>query len=95
MTRENFSRTRHNTDIPEKRRRHSIVTPRHIREMERILKTEGMEACGLTWVQLGYEMGLECSSRIIQRVIGTMNYHKYIACRKGWVSESTAKRRFE
>ena len=95
LTRENSSRTRHIADIPETRGRHSIVTPRHIREMDRILETEGMEARGLTWVQLGYEVGLECSGRTIQRVMGTMNYHKCIACRKGWVSESTAKRRFE
>ena len=48
LTTENFSRTRHNADVPETRGRHSIVTPRHIREMERILETEGMEALGLT-----------------------------------------------
>ena len=94
LTRENSSRTRHNADTPETRERHSM-TPRHIREMERILETEGMEARGLTWVQLGYEVRLECSGRTIQRVMGTMNYHKCIACRKDWVSESTAKRRFE
>ena len=60
LTRENSSRTRHNADIPGTRERHSM-TPRHIREMERILETEDMEARGLTWVQLGYEVGLECS----------------------------------
>lgn len=27
--------------------------------------------------------------------MGTMNYHKCIACRKGWVNESTARRRVE
>jgi hypothetical protein len=27
--------------------------------------------------------------------MGTMNYHKCVACRKGWVNESTAKRRVE
>ena len=45
---ENFSRTRHNIDAPETRGRHSIITPKHIREMERILKIEGIEARGLT-----------------------------------------------
>ena len=44
---------------------------------------------------MGYEVGLECSGRTIQRVMGKMNYHKCIASRKGWVSASTAKRRFE
>lgn len=63
--------------------------------MERVLETEGMEVRDLTWKQLGYEVGLECSDRTIQRAMGTMDYHKCVACRKGWVSESTAKPRVE
>ena len=89
------SRTRYNADVSETRGRQSIVTPRHIREMERVLETEGMEARGLTWEQLGYEVGLECCGRTIQRAMETMDYHKCVACRKGWVNESTAKRRVE
>lgn len=73
LTRENSSRIRHNADISETRGRHSIVT--------------GMEARGLTWAQLGYEVRLKCSGRTIQRVMGTTNYHKCIACRKGYRHE--------
>ncbi len=54
-----------------------------------------MEARGLTQEQLGYEVGLDCTGRTIKNVMGSMNYHQYIACRKGWVNESTAKRRRE
>ncbi len=48
LTRENSSRTRHNADISETRERHSVMTPRHIREMKRILETKGMKARALT-----------------------------------------------
>ena len=63
--------------------------------MEKILEEEGMEARGLTWEQLGYEVGLDCSERTVKNAMGTMDYHKCIACRKGWVTPSTAKRRVE
>ncbi|KAF2691386.1 hypothetical protein K458DRAFT_381244 [Lentithecium fluviatile CBS 122367] len=59
------------------------IEPRHIREMDRLLQ-EGFEARALTWEQLGWEVGLEgVSGRTIQRTLGTMDYHKCIACRKG------------
>jgi hypothetical protein len=50
--------------------------------MERILEEEGFEARALTWEQLDYEVGLECTERIIQNAMSTMNYHKCVACRK-------------
>lgn len=59
--------------------------------MEQILETEGIEAHLYTWEQLRFEVGLECLGRTVQRTMGTMNYHKYIACRKGWVNKKTAK----
>jgi hypothetical protein len=95
LTKENFSRTRHNVDVSETRERHSVVTSRHIWEMKRILKTKDMKTRELTWAQLSYEMRLKCSDRTIQKVMNTMNYHKCIACKKNRVSESTIKRRFE
>ena len=52
--------------------------------MERILEEEGIEARSLTWQQLGYEVGLDCSGRTIQRAMGTMDYHKCVSCKKGW-----------
>ena len=90
------SRRHHNKpDLPETRGRKAIVTPQKNRGMERIIEEEGFEARALTWAQLGYEVGLECSGRIIQIAMGTMDYHKCVACRKGWVNEKTARRRFD
>ena len=36
-------------------------------------------------------MGLECSGRTVQRAISTINYHKCITCKRGWVNKKTAK----
>ncbi|KAF1966371.1 hypothetical protein BU23DRAFT_663269, partial [Bimuria novae-zelandiae CBS 107.79] len=33
------------------------------------------------------------SARIIKRAIGTLNYRKCIACKKGWVNKATAANR--
>ncbi len=63
--------------------------------MEVILETEGIEARRFTWEQLGNEVGLDCSGRTVQSAMGTKNYHKYIACRKGWVNERLAERRVQ
>lgn len=93
---ESSSRRYHNIPtIPETRGRHAFVISQHIHQMEEILKEEGFEARALTWEQLGYEVGLECSGRIIQRAMGTMEYHKCVACRKGWMSLKIARRRVE
>ena len=78
----------------ETRGRKSIVSTKDIREMERILE-EGFEARITTWQQLGFEAGLDCSGHTIRRVMGTMDYHKCISCRKGWVSPRTAAKRVD
>lgn len=90
------SRRRHNDpEASETRGRPSKITPKDIREMEKILEEEGIEARALTWDQLAYEIGLECSGKTVRRVMQTMEYHKCIACKKGWVNEKTRKKRLE
>jgi len=72
-----------------------VITPQKLREIEEILENEGIEARGLTWEQLGTEVGLDVSGRTVQRALGTLEYHKCIACRKGWVNKATASKRVE
>jgi hypothetical protein len=60
-----------------------MITPQKLREMEEILENEGIEARGLTWEQLGTEVGLDVSGRTIRRVLRTLDYHKCVACKKG------------
>ena len=88
-------RSTHNPKIQETRGRSRKITPKDIRQMERILEEDGIYSRALTWEQLGYEAGLDVSGRTIQRSMGTMDYHKCIACRKGWVNKASKKRRVE
>jgi hypothetical protein len=76
---------RHHNDmfIPEKRGRKSIITEEQLRRMERIVEEYGFDGRALTWLQLGHEAGVEASWRTIQRAMGTLNYRKCIACKKG------------
>jgi len=69
------------------------ITPEKLREMEMILENEGIEARGLTWEQLGTEVGLDVSGCTVRRALGTLEYYKCIACKKGWVNEQTAEKR--
>ena len=76
-------RSVYNPKITEKRGKKSKVTPKDVRQIERILEEDGFCARALTWAQLGYEAGLDVSESCIRRHMGTMDYHKCIACRKG------------
>ena len=75
--------------------RPKLISDDKLEEMEQILETEGIAGRALTWEQLGFEVGLEVSGRTIQQALGTMDYHKCIACDKGWVSPKVAKKRLE
>ncbi len=70
-----------------------LISPKKIREMERILETEGIEAPAYTWEQLEFEVSLNCSGHTMKRAMDKMEYHKCIACRRDWVHEKTAKYR--
>jgi hypothetical protein len=60
--------------------------------MDRILQEHGIEGRQLSWEALGWEAGLEdISSATIKRAMGSMNYYKFVACRKGWVPDRRNK----
>jgi hypothetical protein len=61
--------------------------------MEEILHNSDIETRSMTWETLGYEAGLDVSVDTIKRAMGSLQYHKCIACRKGWVSSDLGKRR--
>ncbi len=81
-----------NPDKEETRGRKRIVSPQLIREMERLLEAESRV---YTWEELGKEVGLECSSRTVQRAMGTMDFHRCISCRRGWCNSKIAQQRME
>lgn len=75
----------------ETRGRKPNISAEKIREMEVVLETEGIEARRFTWEQLVNEVGLYCSGRTVQRAMGSMNYHKRVACRKVWGTNGLRK----
>ena len=77
----------------ETRGRPRIISANKVREMERILQEEGIEASAMTWQQLGFEVGLECTGETVKKALGLMDYRKCVACKKGWVNEKTARDR--
>lgn len=50
---------------------------------------------GLTWQQLGFEVRLDVSEATIRRTMGTMDYHKCLACQGGWQSPKSAANRVQ
>ncbi len=93
---DSYSRRLHSDlDREETHGRPRIISPEKMREMEQILKEEGIKACVMTWDQLGFEVGLDCIEQTIKNAMGKMKYRKCIACKKGWVNKKTAKDRVE
>ncbi|KAF2491017.1 hypothetical protein BU16DRAFT_595712 [Lophium mytilinum] len=66
--------------------------------MEGILKEHSFSARAFSWEQLAYKAGIEdqyrdiIAGKTIKRVIGRIDYHKCIACKKEWVSNSITTR---
>ncbi len=90
------NRRHHNQlDVAEHQRRKNIITKDQSKEMEHILETKGLHGRALTWEQLGFEANVKASGRTVQRTMGTMDYHKCIACKKEWVDPRITNRRLE
>ena len=62
-------------------------------EMEELLEQADVQERSMSWQALGYEVGLDVAWRTIQRVMGALDYHKCVACRKGWVNKDLADER--
>jgi hypothetical protein len=90
-------RRHHSQDKPERRGRPALITNQQIKEMDRIIREDGFEARKLSWLELGFEAGIEgTQARAIARAMGdTMGYSKCIACQKQWVNKSIALHRKE
>jgi len=66
--------------------------------MESIIWEYGYQARTLSWQGLALEAGIppgSVSTRTIERAMGTLDYRKCIAYKKGFISPSNAKRRIE
>lgn len=63
--------------------------------METILENNGLKGRGLTWEQLGMEAGIEASKMTFKNIMGSIDYHKCLACRRGWQSPRSCANRVE
>lgn len=76
------------------RGRKKIITSQQLRKMHYLLQNEGFDIRSMTWEQLGAQVGIEgVHIQTIRTAMGSMDYHKCIACQKGWVSAPTAANR--
>ena len=73
----------HHPNREESRGRPPKVTQKDIWNMEKILESDRIETRKMTWEQLGFEAELDVCGKTIKRAMGTLDYYKCIACRKG------------
>jgi len=91
-----FDRTHHNNPaIEERRGRKPLLTPAQVYEADRFLQDVGWDARVLTWAQLAKELDFGVSGDTMKRALGSLDYHKCVACTKGWVSQRCAKQRVQ
>jgi hypothetical protein len=91
-----FDRRHHNSEVvPEKRGCSPILLAKDLERCNRFLQDLGWSARSMTWSQLANELDFDCSGHTLKDYIGSMDYHKCIACSKGWVLEKLVKRRKE
>ncbi|KAF1936716.1 hypothetical protein EJ02DRAFT_479250 [Clathrospora elynae] len=91
-----FDRTvNNNPAVPETQGRKPKVSPEQLREADRFLQDYGFDARVLTWQQLAFELGFDIHGDTLCAALGSMDYHKCIACTNGWVSEKLAKGRHD
>ena len=91
------TRTRHNQQhANEIRGRKNKITGAQVREAEAILQEEALKIEGkrYTWAQLATEFGADVHGDTMRATMrAALNYHKCLACVKGWLDEHMAKRR--
>jgi len=85
-------RERRHLEVETRGRKH-IISAEDLQHMEKIIWQFGFQARALTWQGLAIEAGIYTSARTVERAMGTFGYRKCIACEKGFVSPSNAKRR--
>src|ERR1700722_16128777 len=99
MLNDNPRRHHNNPEVQENRGRKPIIGAKELKTLEGMIKEHGFGVRAMTWEQLAFECditdsdGHPPSGRTVQRAMGRMDYHKCIACKKGWVSPKIAKDR--
>jgi hypothetical protein len=89
-------RTHHNDPTTEEKcGRKPKLSPKDLERCDRFLQDAAWDAHVLTWAQLAEELDLGVCGNTLRSHLGSMDYHKCIACTKGWVSQKNAAKRVE
>jgi len=84
----------HNSQIKEEPRgRKAILSAQDLKNAEEIITKNGIDGRLLTWLELRDELGVNCSARTLENKMGSLNYHRCLACKISWVAPSHAKSR--
>ncbi|KAF2629618.1 hypothetical protein BU25DRAFT_316607, partial [Macroventuria anomochaeta] len=70
-----------------------VISQKKLHEIERFLQDEGWDARVKTWDELVEEFDLDCAGETLCAHTGSLDYHKCIACCKGWVSQRCVRQR--
>jgi hypothetical protein len=91
-----FDRTHHNNEaVQEQRGRPPLLSHKDLERADKFLQDIGWDARVMTWDQICEELSLPCGGHTLKDHLGSMDYHKCIACCKGWVSPKLAEKRKE
>ena len=92
------SRTRHNSSLVETRGRKRNISDDQLKEADHILQDQDLQLEGkrYTWDALAQEIGADVMGRTMKRTLtAALNYHKCLACVKGWLAMASEERREE
>ena len=82
-----------NSDRKETRGRKRKMSREDVARADQLLETAGFDGKTLTWEMLAYELNLDISSWTLKREMNQLDWHRCIACRKGWCSPSHSEQR--
>lgn len=89
-----FDRTHHNNPVvPEKRGRPPVLSAKDFERVDRFLQDLGWTARVMSWQEIVEDLDLNCNGQTLRDHMGSMDYHKCIACCKGWISGKLAPKR--
>lgn len=91
-------RMQHHSVDNETRGRPLKLTSEQVREADSILKETALEIEGkaYTWQQVATEVGADVSGDTMKRTLeSALNYHKCLACLKGWLDDQMMEKRVE
>jgi hypothetical protein len=82
-----FDQRHHNNEVVNKKRgRPPVLSLKDLEQTDCFLQDLEWSARSMTWSQIAEKLDLDVSGQTLRHHIGSMDYHKCIACSKEWIS---------